>query len=279
MRWSSYFVVVLVLFFTQANIEARRFKIPPRSQSFLKYGEAHGAEGLSSNNIKIVIWNILKAKKKSYQSEFASFGRDTDVFLLQEVSTVEEFFKGYTPYPEHEIHFGASFSYKKRGKEIMSGTAISSRVAPVASGMLRTSALEPFVKTPKVVTWMKVPVKGQNESILFVNIHGLNLTKNRDFFVQMDKCDKLIKTHNGPVVFGGDFNTSDMEKLNKMNQVALDNNLVPVAFLNDKRKKSKFSRLVIDHAFVRGLTVKTAQVHTDLKASDHKAMSLVVKIP
>ena len=144
--------------------------------------------------------------------------------------------------------------------------------------MLRTSALEPFVKTPKVVTWMKVPVKGENQSILFVNIHGLNLTKNRDFFVQMDKCDKLIKAHNGPVVFGGDFNTSDMEKYNKMIKVAQQNNLVPIAFMDDKRKKSKFSRLVIDHTFIRGLSVKSARVHPELKASDHPAMSMVLRI-
>ncbi len=273
--------LLLILFLISSfsiSVHAQRFKIPPRDKSFLKYGQAEET-GLNPEHFDVVIWNILKAKKKRFSKEFASFGLKTDLFLLQEVSIVGEFFNAYLPYSAHEIHFGASFSSNKKGNVILSGTAISSNTKPVASGMLRSRELEPFVKTPKVVTWMKVPFKGLNTTLLLVNIHGLNLTKNRDFFKQMDECAKIINAHNGPVIFAGDFNTSDLEKYNKMNQVALDLNLSPVAFLNDKRKKSKFSRLVIDHTFVRGLRVKTARVHTELKGSDHKAMSLVLSLP
>lgn len=269
--------LILISFFSTAS-QARRFEIPPKEKSFIKYGHAKET-GLNSEHFEVVIWNILKAKKKNFAKEFSTFGSNTDIFLLQEVAIVGDFFNAYKNYSNHEIHFGTSFSYEKRGNTILSGTAISSSIEPISSGMLRTKELEPFVKTPKVVTWMKVPFKGDERSLLLVNIHGLNLTKNDAFEKQMDECARLIRTHDGPVIFAGDFNVSDIEKFNMMNQVALDLNLSPVAFLNDKRKKSKFSRLVIDHTFVRGLRVKTAEIHTKLKASDHKAMSLSLSLP
>lgn len=267
----------LMLTLWTQNSYARKYKIPPIEKSFVKYGKAKSL-GLNPKKFNVVVWNILKAKKRKFQAEFASFRPRPDIFMLQEVATVPDFFKAYRAYPEHETHFGSSFYYKKRGRVIHSGTAISSRIQPEDSGMIRTRELEPIVKTPKVVTWMKIPFKGVNESLLLVNIHGLNMTKNRDFYRQMDTCARLIAKHQGPVIFAGDFNTSDMEKYNKMNQVALDFNLVPVAFMNDKRKKSTFSRLVIDHIFVRGMKVLDANVHTKLKSSDHKAMSLTATL-
>ena len=194
--------------------------------------------------------------------------------MLQEVSLVPDFFKSFEAYPDHEVHFGASFSQRKWRKRVESGTAISSAVRPLDSGMMRTAQLEPFVKTPKVVTWMKLPFEGREESLLLVNIHGLNMTKNRDFRSQMQECKRLIEAHSGPVIFAGDFNTSDNEKYNDMISVIQKTGLVPVAFMNDERKRSRFSKLVIDHTFIRGMDVIGANVFHKLKASDHKAMGL-----
>ncbi len=277
LKYPSLLASLLMLMLWSQNSFAFGFKIAPIEKSFVKYGNAK-SRGLNPKKFNVVVWNILKAKKKDFRKEFASFRPHPDIFMLQEVNIVPDFFNAFRYYPQHEIHFGSSFYRKKRGKEIHSGTAISSRFNPEDSGMIRTRELEPIVKTPKVVTWMKIPFEGVNKSLLLVNIHGLNMTKNRDFFKQMDSCARLIAKHDGPVIFAGDFNTSDMEKYNKMNQVALDLNLVPVAFLNDKRKKSKFSRLVIDHIFVRGMHVTNALVHNELKSSDHKAMSISAKL-
>lgn len=279
MRFSYFkFLMILTCLTFATNSFGKRFDVPPLEESFYTWGQT-SEDALDSQNIHVVVWNILKSKKRKFYKEFTSFGKKTDLFLLQEVSTVDNFFDALSYYDGHNIHFGASFAYKKWGKSLLSGTAIASRIPASDAGMLRTKDLEPFVKTPKVVTYVRVPIKDSESDLLVLNIHGLNMTKNSAFKRQLDECESMIASHEGPVIFAGDFNTSDMEKYNDMIALAQRMKLVPVAFLNDKRKKSRFSRLIIDHVFIRGLDVTSAQVLDDYKASDHKAMEMVLKTP
>jgi len=277
MRISRFqFLLILIGLSFATNSFGRRFDVPPLKESFYTWGQT-SEEALNSKNIHVVVWNILKSKKRRFYKEFTSFGKKTDLLLLQEVSTVDKFFDALSFYDGHNVHFGVSFGYKKWGKRILSGTAIASRIPATDMGMLRTKDLEPFVKTPKVVTYVKIPIKGSENDLLVLNIHGLNMTKNSAFKRQLDECESMIASHEGPVIFAGDFNTSDMEKYNDMISLAQRMKLVPVAFLNDKRKKSRFSRLVIDHVFIRGLDVTSARVLDEYKASDHKAMEMVLR--
>ncbi len=260
------------------NTQAKKFEIPPLDESFFEWGNSKRAN-LDPENINLVVWNILKAKEESFIKDFKSFGSNTDIFMLQEVDNSDQFFKAYEAYPDHQIHFGASFNYRRGwfgGERFLSGTAISSRVGVLDSGMIRTKEKEPFVKTPKVVTWGVLPIEGKRD-LLIVNIHGLNMTKNKDFKKQMKECQNLIESHDGPVIFAGDFNTSDEEKLNAMWTVAWYTKLKTVTFENDQRKRSKFSKIIIDHVLYRGLEVKSSQVYGALKGSDHKAMGVSFK--
>jgi len=266
-----------LLFFITINLQAKKFEIPPLSESFHEWGQA-SRSSLDPENIKLVVWNILKAKEDSFISEFSSFGA-TDIFMLQEVDNSEEFFKAYKAYPDHKIHFGTSFNYRRGmfgGDRYLSGTAISSRVDALESGMIRTKDLEPFVKTPKVVTWALLPIVGKKD-LLVVNIHGLNMTSNKKFIKQLDECEELINKHDGPVIFAGDFNTSDEEKVNAMWTLVWRTKLKSVTFENDQRKRSRFSGLIIDYTLVRGLEVKSSEIYTELEASDHKGMGVTFR--
>lgn len=260
------------------QLQAKKFEIPPLSKSFHQWG-VPTKTALNPDKVKVVVWNILKAKEDGFKKEFASFGQDTDIFMLQEVDNSEEFFDAYKSYPDHQIHFGASFKYKRGlwGSRYLSGTAISSNIHAIDSGMIRTKDLEPFVKTPKVVTWAFFPVEGKKD-LLSVNIHGLNMTSNDDFARQLKECEEVILNHDGPVIFAGDFNTSDMEKLNAMWTVAWRTKLKSVKFENDQRKRSRFSKIFIDWTLVRGVEVIDSEVYSPLEASDHKAMGVTFKV-
>ncbi|MBC97190.1 MAG: hypothetical protein CME63_05535 [Halobacteriovoraceae bacterium] len=261
-----------------SSLQAKKFEIPPLSESFHQWGTPSRSL-LNPDKVKVVVWNILKAKEDGFVKEFKSFGSDTDIFMLQEVDNSEEFFQAYKAYPNHQIHFGTSFDYRRGlwGDRYLSGTAISSRVDALDSGMLRTKDLEPFVKTPKVVTWALFPVEGKKD-LLSVNIHGLNMTSNKDFIKQLKDCEKVILAHDGPVIFAGDFNTSDMEKLNAMWTVVWRTKLKAVTFENDQRKRSRFSKIFIDHTLVRGVEVIDSEVYSSLESSDHKAMGVTFKV-
>ena len=62
-----------------------------------------------------------------------------------------------------------------------------------------------------------------------------------------------------------------------MINIAFRQGMHTVCFINYKRKKSTFSRLIIDHSFVRGLKVLDADVPS-LSGSDHAAMRLVLAV-
>lgn len=271
--------LLFVSLFIAMNVNAKKFEIPPLDESFHQWGNPTRSS-LNPHHVKLVVWNILKAKEDSFIKDFTSFGRDTDIFMLQEVDNSEEFFKAYEAYPNHQIHFGTSFNYRRGlwgGDRYLSGTAISSQVDVMDSGMIRTKKNEPFVKTPKVVTWAKFPVTGKKD-LLVVNIHGLNMTKNKHFKAQLDECEEIILAHDGPVIFAGDFNTSDEEKLNAMWTLAWKTKLKTVTFENDQRKRSRFSKIIIDWTLARGIEVISSEVYSSLKGSDHKAMGVTFNI-
>jgi len=272
-KTKSLWTIILLLGLSM-NIYGKRLKIPPLSESFLQWRQPTRST-LDPENIDIVVWNIYKAKRDNFVKDFNVFGSGTDIFMLQEVTNTDNFFKAYEAYPKHQIHFGISFNYKKgwfRKGRVLTGTAISSPVAMIDSGMYRTIHKEPIVRTPKVATWGILPIAGK-EDLLVINIHGLNMTRNKYFKLQIKKCQEIIEAHSGPVIFAGDFNSSSKKKINIMGDMARITGLKEVHFVNDQRRRSKFSRLFIDHILYRGLEVKTSRVYSELDGSDHKAMS------
>lgn len=256
------------------NPIADRFYIPELEDSFYQFGEAKGTS-LDPENIQILVWNIYKADKKSFSRDMKKVGIGQDVLLIQEAETNNRMVSVLDLFHDYQFNLGVSFVTKKTNEA--TGTMIGSRVEMRNFNMLRTKDVEPIVETPKVVTTATFPIHGTDDELLVLNIHGLNLTDNTAFLRQLLDCEKVIADHKGPVVFAGDFNTSDMEKYNAMMNIAFRQGMHTVGFRNDKRKKSTFSRLIIDHSFVRGLKVIDADV-PNLSGSDHAAMRLVLAL-
>ncbi|GAB4016154.1 MAG: endonuclease/exonuclease/phosphatase family protein [Bdellovibrio sp.] len=270
-------ICLLFLSWTQlafANPISDKFEIPPMEQSFYQYGETREA-ALDPNNIKVLVWNIYKADKKSFSSDMKKIGLGQDVLLIQEAETNQKMLNVLELFDGYQFNLGVSFVTKKTGDA--TGTMIGSRAEIRNFSILRTKDLEPIVETPKVVTTATFPIQGMDEELLVLNIHGLNMTENSAFIRQLLDCEKVIQKHKGPVIFAGDFNTSDIDKYNAMMNVAFRQGLFTVGFRNDKRRKSTFSRLIIDHTFVRGLKIKDADI-PDLKGSDHMAMRLKLAV-
>src|SRR5690606_4228192 len=65
------------------NLLARWFKVPSAKDAWIYSGSAIKRE-FDPNSIKVFVWNIKKSQKKNWQKEFTSFGKDHDLYLLQE---------------------------------------------------------------------------------------------------------------------------------------------------------------------------------------------------
>lgn len=249
---------------------AKKYEIPSMAQSHITLGQSTESE-LNPNSIKVLVWNILKAERKNWLSDFLNVSGDKDILLLQEGYLSERMQFAFNTLDSFRFDMGVSFLYKK-DNNTPTGTVIGSRVSPVDSSLVRTHDLEPFIKTPKTITYATYPIAGSDKTLLALNIHGINFANHSAFVNHINQAVELIMAHDGPIVFAGDFNTRTKKRMSHLKNIMTFLGLREVGFRNDKRMKV-FGN-ILDHAFVKDLLVKDSNVLKDLKSSDHKAMVL-----
>lgn len=252
-------------------ITNRFFKIIPESQAHVSHGSAHGRE-FKSNNIKAFIWNIKKAGLFNWQTEFERYGKNQDLILLQEAYQTNRFITTTSSFPGVRWDMGISFLYKRYNNQA-TGTMIGSVVEPTEVTVKHTPDLEPVVNTPKAMTFAKYPVENKPNELLVISVHGINITSFGSFKRHMAQAENIITKHDGPVLFAGDFNTRTKGRTKYLMDLINKYGFKPVEFKNGhQRMRWKFTNNYLDHSFVRGLSVKHAEVVGESNGSDHKPM-------
>ncbi len=270
----SYFSLIFLCSFTlfaQSKDDTPRFRIPELSQSHLVLGES-AEQRFRSKHVKVLVWNILKTRRENWSADFSQLAKGADLILLQEAylnTLMREVFMSLLDY---RMDFGISFLYENKG-QIPTGTALVSRVNPILSAIIRTIDLEPYIKTPKTITYSYYPIHDSSQTMLVMNIHGMNVTKQIVFERQIIEAFKVIETHSGPVIFGGDFNTRSKDRMEFLRKLAKANELKEVAFENDDERMTVMGN-PLDHVFIRNFQVKEARVLPEIETSDHKPLYL-----
>lgn len=267
-------LLVLSLLFYATTGSSRekdnRFKVPDLQNSHIITGES-SQDIFDSQQVRVLVWNILKAKRENWSTDFLKLTAKSDLLLLQEGylnDLTQETFRSLTGY---RIDFGISFLYLKN-HGFPTGTALGSRVTPAASYILRTNDFEPFIATPKTITYGYYPITNSSEKILIINIHALNFTKQEAFERQLIGIFNIIEKHKGPIIFGGDFNTRTKNRMVILRQMMAQHHLTEVAFQDDDRMT--FMGNTLDHVFIRNFKVKEARVLPMIESSDHKPIYL-----
>lgn len=247
------------------------FKIIPESEAHVHHGQALGRE-FKSSSIKAFIWNIKKAGLFNWQTEFEQFGKNQDLILLQEAYQTERFISTTRSFQGVRWDMGISFLYRRYNDQA-TGTMIGSIVEPSEVLVKHTPDLEPVVNTPKAMTFAKYPVENRQDELLVISVHGINITSFNSFKRHMAQAEKEIVKHNGPVFFAGDFNTRTKGRTKHLMEMINKYGFKAVEFKNgEQRMRWKFTNNYLDHSFVRGLSVKNAEVIGESKGSDHKPM-------
>lgn len=243
---------------------SNRFTIPPIKESYLIFGE-HQESILSADSIKIFVWNLFKGEKKNWNQDFKKLSQGHDILMLQEAflnSNMRDIFEASQHY---RYEMAVSFIYRK--DDVATGTVIGSRFSPVQSGFIRSEFFEPFIKTPKTMTYAFYPLDGKVESLLVINIHAINFANFDCFKNQIEQAIELIERHSGPIIFAGDFNTRTRQRLEYLKSLLGDHMLTELPFRDDAR--TSVVGLPLDHIFVRNLLIKDAKVLKTVKTSDH----------
>ena len=252
------------------NYEDCRFSckgIPSEEDSLLSFGAAK-MPTLPEGKIKILAWNLYKGEKKYFSEQFPIVSKGRDIILLSEVVTGAPVEPAMTKIADFGWNFGASFEMKN---QVLTGTAVGSNVVALNPHIYRTKLVEPIIKTPKTITAAEFALPGTRDTLLVLSIHGINMAGDDALISQLEPLVPELKSHLGPIVFAGDFNTKNPTRLKMATDLLATAGLRRVTWENAKPGKQ------LDDAFTRGLKVRAKFIFDYVgTASDHPAIALEV---
>lgn len=211
----------------------------------------------------VAVWNAQKVTGSPWLPDFDWLTDNFDLVMLQEFALASDWQEsGY-------LSFAPGFGARKAA----TGVATLSRVEPLSRCEL--DAREPMLRTSKATAIARFPMPG-GESLVVVNLHAVNFALGLvNFGGQLREAVQAVASHDGPLIFSGDFNTWRADRVALMEQLLSDLELQPVRFATDERKKM-FGRY-LDHVYVRGLEVVEATTQV-VDASDHNPMFVRLRL-
>lgn len=255
-------MIALLIAFLSFSAQAKN-TIPTDDKVMIHFGFCT-ADYLPSQ-FQILVWNIEKAQAKNdWEEDFSKFAKKSDVVLLQE-SMMDDFVPAAAlRQPGYCWNFATSFiNDDQHATGVMSGSLIQ----PLSVHFLRSPGREPILKTPKMVLIEEYALAMTRETLLIANIHGLNFVSNKHNRAQIQQAANFMKQHTGPIIFAGDFNSWNQDRLDSLDAILGKLGMKKVEFKDDPRS------LKLDHVYVRGLRVVQNTLHFEIRSSDHKPIS------
>ncbi|MFT6986862.1 MAG: endonuclease/exonuclease/phosphatase (EEP) superfamily protein YafD [Psychromonas sp.] len=205
-------------------------------------------------------WNIYKQRKPQWQEKLQEWAKDADLLTLQEVKYSPEL----TYFSEtNNFYYLQNYAFKYRDY-IYGVNTLSKQPALAVCG---TRDSEPWIRVPKTALASSYALANSTDLLLLINLHGINFTFTAEpLSKQLQPYLELIKTHSGPIIFSGDFNSWSGQRLAAIEAPLLKSGFNEVLFAKDQRM-TIFNR-PLDHIYFRGLKViKAESIATT--ASDH----------
>lgn len=270
---------VVLSFFSVSNAQSNRNgygscsflceSIPDDAHVMHSMGQA-SLPTLNSTKLSVLSWNIYKGRKSEYLKSFSTLSKGRDLIMLSEATTGSPVSDSFKTLKGWQWHLASSFNMKNN---IAAGTVLGSAARPYNVHFYRTKDVEPFVKSPKATVLAYYAIPGSNKKLLAISIHGINWDGNEALERQINMMLPEIKSHNGPVIFAGDFNTKNAERVAILKRLLSSVGLKQVPWENPIKKQ-------LDDAYTRGIAVKRARLINDFidSGSDHPALDLQVEI-
>lgn len=223
---------------------------------------------LNPEDIELLVWNVAKCRAPSWSQDFLKLAYGTDLVLLQEAYLNAEAKSTWKKLDEMGWHMAVSFIDLSF---VPTGVKTGSIVKPKSITYHKTQHTEPITNTPKMALATEYKLRGCEDTLLVVNIHGINFVFSFIFQKQIKQLEAVMKNHKGPIIFAGDFNTWNRRRLSAVHEMAKTLSLKEVPFGEGRKKAFNFA---LDRVFVRGLRVLETRVHVEIESSDHKPLFL-----
>lgn len=172
--------------------------------------------GLNTNAITLLNWNVYKGAKENWETDFKSLSHAKDIITLQEARLDQSL---------HEILDSLNFYWDLTTaflyKNSKVGVLTAARVAPINQCSIHID--EPIIQLPKTLMISLYPLLGSNHQLLVANIHSINFTFGTDKYKeQLLALQDVIQQHDGPIIVAGDFNSWSDSRMKIVTQFKLE---------------------------------------------------------
>ena len=226
---------------------------------------AQEAGGIDPSSIAVLSWNSHRGGHEDWNRDLVALGSEADIILLQEAA-LESALDTQLDISANQWLMATAFQLDDREIGVMS----AARVAPQVYCVAREP--EPLFKIPKIGLAAAYPLAGLEVSLLVVNIHIVNYTINVDAVKrQIGALEQIVRTHDGPVIVAGDFNTWNDEREELVTEKMEELGMSAVTFDPDHRVS--FFNHKVDGIFYRGLEVTKSLSH-QVESSDHNPLEV-----
>lgn len=239
---------------------------PSQCIKSLKHQERCFSEGFT-----VLCWNVAKLTLKSSYLEYLQAvieNEKVDILLLQEVK--KELTKEFDIYDYSYI-----LSPNIETKRNVYGVLNAFQVSCEEEYSLLTQKREFKYATHKVTLITKHKISLDKE-LLIVNLHAINFVKNSAFQNELYNIKSAIKSHKGPMIVAGDFNTWNVKRVHMLREFTNELSLQEVGFGDSSKLKKVFTNC-LDYIFYRDLKLTDSKV-IDTKLSDHNPIIATFKV-
>ncbi|WP_441257089.1 endonuclease/exonuclease/phosphatase family protein [Vibrio sp. Vf1514] len=224
------------------------------------------AEALDDNGtLKLVVWNIYKQNRDTWQAELNRFSHDAQLVLLQEASMTPALQRWIS-----EHHWGGT---RVNAFQVLGESAgvlnLSRHMPQLACGY---TEMEPWLRLPKSGIYALYPLSN-GQVLAVVNLHAVNFSYGtQEYRKQLTALIQELRQHKGPILVAGDFN-SWSEKRTQVLRDALSALGMQEAMFSPDNRARFINGLPLDHVFYKQLTLKKAKA-PESDASDHNPLLL-----
>jgi endonuclease/exonuclease/phosphatase (EEP) superfamily protein YafD len=260
--------VLLLIIYFRSNLIYADYTVPKSDNVVSSIGQAKKNE-LDPKSVKLLIWNLYKGQRESFETSFVKLVKSKDILILQEMFLDKKMTSLFTSLSD--FSFIGATSFMDSG--IRTGVLTASQSRVIDSKYIVSNFAEPFTQTPKMSLLSYFAVRGFKSQLLVVNTHAINFVSLSEYENQINELYLKINSYGGPVIFAGDFNTWSAGRIEILQNYTKKLKLKEVSF--DKDDRLKFFGRPLDHIYYSsGIQLLKASVRGELDGSDHKPIEV-----
>ena len=213
--------------------------------------------------IDVGIWNIWKGSGgEAFLAEYRRMIKDCHLLLAQEALLTLKALALFAPSGFLALH-GATY---RRKDGIRDGVmTVSSAHADGQPQRILCLAPEPLLNTTKASLVSTYKIQNTDKLLCVVNIHSTLIRRPSMAVRELEQVLTYISHHEGPILFGGDFNTFSNAYISEVDRVLSSIGLSRVVIEGDPRTTTT----ALDQIYVRDIEVLQAKIDTSFQHSDH----------